>query len=77
MVTRCKFYCESVAKIWNAWDKKFVYKATFRAVTSGSEENKKFFAYTPQGELSVTVNDDVIFESGKEYYLDIQESVIA
>ncbi len=43
----------------------------FNPVTSGSEENKAFFRWTPTGRLELgTVNKDVHFEIGREYYLD-------
>lgn len=45
----------------------------FRPVTSGSEENERFYKYTPGGECSLaTINADAAkgFEVGKEYYLD-------
>ncbi len=46
----------------------------FSAVTSGSDENKAFFASTPSGELNLNlVNKEHAdkFELMKEYYLDI------
>jgi len=42
-------------------------------VTSGSEENKEFFKWTPYGQLEMgTVNDEAAnkFEVGKEYFID-------
>jgi hypothetical protein len=47
---------------------------TFNAVTSGSEENKQFFKYTPGGIFQFyTINAEAAaqFEIGKEYYIDI------
>jgi hypothetical protein len=41
------------------------------AVYDGSEENKKYFRYTPNGKISFGIlNQDAaaIFELGKEYY---------
>jgi hypothetical protein len=41
-------------------------------VTSGSEENKRFYAYTPSGQINLgTVNAEAaaMFELGKEYYV--------
>ena len=43
------------------------------AVTSGSEENKTFFKYTPSDQISMgTINKEAAaqFEVGKEYYID-------
>lgn len=42
-------------------------------VYSGSEENQKFFAATPGGQIQLhVVNPDATaaFEEGKEYYVD-------
>ncbi len=42
-------------------------------VYSGSEENKKFFASIPGGNLNLNVLNDAAlaqFEQGKEYYVD-------
>jgi hypothetical protein len=73
---RCKFLCNSVTKTQN-WSRgdgapKFVYGYEFSAVYEGSEENKKYFASTPSGNLKINAFKDDLFEPGKEYYLDIQ-----
>jgi hypothetical protein len=47
-----------------------VHDYKFNAVSSGSEENKSFFASTPSGSLSLSSVRDDLFEVGKEYYLD-------
>lgn len=42
-------------------------------VTTGSEENKQFYKYTPFGKIELaTINLDaaVYFVPGKEYYID-------
>lgn len=42
-------------------------------VSSGSEENKQFFKWTPGGQISLNVvSDEAVgqFEVGKEYYVD-------
>lgn len=42
-------------------------------VTSGSDENKEFYHYTPSGSIDLgTINPQVVdsFELGKEYYVD-------
>ena len=47
-----------------------------RAVTGGSEEAKRFFAFTPYGELRMgTLNSAAFeqFEPGKTYLLTIEE----
>ena len=67
MKTIAKFKCESVTEFK---DQK---EALFWPVTDGSEENEKFFKYTPSGELKLqTINKDVNFEPGKEYYIEIK-----
>ena len=45
----------------------------FHAVSGGSEENKRFFAYSPYGEIKLSCVNPAVwqaFELGKEYYLD-------
>lgn len=79
MTTRCKFTCTSVKKYsasgWYTEPKAdFMYEATFQAVTGGSEENKKFFASTPTGELKVSTVREDLFVPGREYFLDISAS---
>jgi len=73
MSVRCKFVCQSVKKTHNCFgkDPPFLFEAAFSAVTSGSEENKKFFQYTPSGRLEVGTYKEDVFEVGKEYYLDL------
>jgi len=72
---RCKFVCKSITESAH-WDKqKPNLKAIkFEPVTSGSEENKSFFAATPSGTLEfATVNHEAAasFVVGQEYYIDI------
>lgn len=45
-----------------------------RAVTSGSEENKKYWKYTPSGDLNMTVLSHVVggFEINQEYYITLE-----
>lgn len=66
-MVRAKFVCEKALKEEGHY--------SFRAVTSGSEENNNFFKYTPAGSILISVvNDNVSFEQGKEYYVDFTES---
>jgi len=66
MKTRCKMECTSVKE---SSDKQFDY--TFSPVIGESEENKKFFKYTPGGNLNLFCTNGHDFEVGKEYYIDI------
>jgi len=48
-------------------------KVTLSPVGGGSEENKKFFKWTPYGKLEMgTINEDAIkeFTPGREFYVD-------
>jgi hypothetical protein len=80
MTTRCKVVCikteEYVAHIYDGKNSRqaLVQSATFTAVTSGSEENKEFFAATPTLTLMVGTSEKRAFEPGKEYYIDIIEA---
>ncbi len=68
---RAKFVCNSVTKFKSGWgDHPIHYNYVFAAVTSGSEENKSFFASTPSGKVELSALSAELFEIGKEYYLD-------
>jgi hypothetical protein len=51
-----------------------MFDAEFAAVSDGSEENKKFFEYTPNGTLRIGTYKEDHFEPGKAYYIDISEA---
>ncbi len=76
---RCKFKCVSITRSLSAKKdpKTGVYgpapldTANFQVVIGDSEENKKFFASTPSGELKVGMHEPGVFEVGMEYYIDI------
>ena len=78
MNVRAKFQCNSVTLAPsarkdsnNTWVTVLSKTWRFDAVTSGSEENKRFFDSTPGGKVELfCVNPEVEFELGKEYYLD-------
>ena len=75
-MVRCKFKCASVTKRAN-WDPNkaaFLYEAEFFAVSSGSEENKRFFDSTPVANLKLAIYKDDLFTPGEEYYVDLTES---
>ena len=79
MGTRCKVSCietgQSTTSVYNHELKKseprVVHTAKFCAVSDGSEENKAFFASTPNLQLSTGTLNGQHFEAGKNYYLDI------
>lgn len=68
-MVRAKFTC--VGKNISLSNGKPLSTYVFYPVTSGSDENKEFFQYTPSGKIELgTINEKVSFEIGKEYYLD-------
>ena len=68
---RAKFTCIQVTKYKSGWgDYPFHFNYKFMAVSSGSEENKAFFAATPSGSVELSALKSDMFEVGKEYYLD-------
>lgn len=76
---RCKFTCQSITRSMSSkynsetkqHDQTPLDTANLYVVTSGSDENKEFFASTPSGKLEVGVHVPGAFEVGKEYYVDI------
>jgi hypothetical protein len=75
---RAKFTCTQVTKYKSGWsDHPIHYNFKFQAVSSGSEENKKFFAATPSGSVELSALNADLFEVGKEYYLDFSPSETA
>lgn len=74
-MVRCKVVCNWKQKNQNDDGVAIV----FSAVTSGSEENKEFFKFTPGGTFQFyTVNKTAAeqFELGKEYYMDFSPAEI-
>lgn len=74
--TRAKFHCNSMRKyeswIWQGATHTtgWAYEYEFQAVAEDTEENKRFFASTPNGTLKLTAVRDDLFLPGKDYYLD-------
>ncbi len=70
-MTRAKFICTEVSrsKLWDG-SKRDLYSAKLQAVTSGSEDNQKFFAATPSGSIILSSFLVDAFEPGQEYYVD-------
>jgi len=73
MATRCKMKCTQVGE-HDAGPGKKTYSVKMYPVTGDSEENKKFFAYTPTGGLELATMNNRHFEVGKQYYVDITEA---
>lgn len=68
---RCKFECVSVTKYKGWGGVEFMYSYKMQPVSSGSPENKQFYASTPNGTFEIGAVRDDLFEAGKEYYFDI------
>ena len=67
--TTCKMECTWKTEVTEAFSVKL------QAVGESSEENAEFFRYTPAGSLdlySINLDAGVMFEVGKEYYIDIR-----
>lgn len=74
MTVRAKYSCTEVTKS-NSWNNKgFLYTAKFNVVTSGSEDNDKFFAFTPTGSITMGTYKEDTFEVGKDYYVDFTKA---
>ncbi|MFZ3171939.1 MAG: hypothetical protein WA118_08170 [Carboxydocellales bacterium] len=72
-MVRAKFVVDRISKIRFGH-----HEIAMSPVVSGSEENKKFWQYTPGGEIKVNcVNTDAVeqFEVGKEYYVDFSPAI--
>jgi len=70
---RAKFTCESVTSFANVP----TIEVRLQPVMDGSEENKEFWKYTPQGRLEMTVtNPNAVdfFQPGTEYYIDFSKA---
>lgn len=73
--TRCKFTCISVQENQSqGGNQKTTYGANLEVVYGGSDENEKFYATTPTGNLSLNGMARQPFQTGKEYYLDLIEA---
>jgi hypothetical protein len=72
-MVRAKFKVTSITRREGWSGVKEMQDINMSVVTSGSDENKKFFASTPNGEIRVgCANPEAVaqFELGKEYYVD-------
>jgi hypothetical protein len=67
MAVRAKFRVHQAKR--NDWGTEVV----MHPVYSGSEENKKFWDATPNGQIQMTIKNEVAaeqFQADKEYYVD-------
>lgn len=73
----CKFrFVAMTTKQWGSGDE-ILYDLQFVPVSDGSEENKKFWKYTPSGDFKFsTVNAEAakMFKFGHEYYVTFREA---
>lgn len=87
MSVRAKFRCMSVGKQYSYTDAEnndvFHYSVRLLPVLGNkrghgfSEENKKFYAATPSGEIEMSMVSETaiaLFEPGKSYYVDFTEA---
>ena len=89
MQTRCKFKLNTVTerigsravygnpdepkKVTN-YEECSLWDAEFNAVQGGtSDDNQKFWTYTPGGKLTLSTINRMPWVIGREYYLDISE----
>jgi hypothetical protein len=67
LTVRAKFVVAAVTARQGSRDVELV------AVTSGSDENKSFWQYTPAGNIKLSVVNEAAaaqFQPGQEYYVD-------
>lgn len=64
---RAKFNVQSITKHFGGG-----VTVKLQPVTTGSEENKNFWKYTPSGELTMNIHGEAsdMFNVGQEFYLD-------
>lgn len=75
---RAKFKCVAEKK-YEGWGQSggprpFFHDYEFQAVTSGSDENKAFFAATPTGNIHLSTLKAGMFSVGQEYYIDFNRA---
>jgi len=78
MAVRAKFKVASVT-LQPHWDiaKGLTHTIKLQPVTTGSDENKAFYAATPSGQIELSILNDEIgkqFEIGSEYYIDFTKA---
>lgn len=71
MSVRAKFRCDGITVRGSKQEQTFTIE--LNPVVGGSEENDKFYKYTPGGSIELaTINPEAgkQFEVGEEYYID-------
>jgi hypothetical protein len=79
-MVRAKFWCVAIKKTKMGQDGDIGSVIELSAVYSGSDENKKFFKWTPSAKIELgTVNEEAAkaFEIGKEYYVDFTPAPVS
>ena len=74
MTVRLKFQCTKKIEVHGANPSENYFELEFSPVTTGSEENKSFWKWTPTGQIKFsTLNMDAAkeFTAGQSYYFDI------
>jgi hypothetical protein len=77
MSVKAKFICNTVSQ--HKFNRQDLGSATviLTPVTSGSEENKEFWQYTPSGKVEMTIKNEAAlkyFAAGEEYYLTFEKA---
>jgi hypothetical protein len=77
MSVKAKFICNTISKSkFNKQDEGTA-TVTLHPVSSGSEENKEFWKYTPSGKVEMMIKNEAAekyFEVGQEYYLTFEKA---
>jgi hypothetical protein len=74
MKVRAKFKVDSVTRQKGWGDNPILYSVTLSPVVGDSEENKKFYAATPSGQLTINCVQEVVgkaFDVNAEFYIDL------
>jgi hypothetical protein len=77
MSVKAKFICNTISKSKFSKQDCGSAKVILTPVTSGSDENKEFWQYTPSGHLEMTIKNEAAekyFEVGEEYYLTFEKA---
>lgn len=73
LTTRCKFQCGKVSQV-SDYSGGVKHEVEMHPVSGNdSEENKRFWEASTSGKFELLYCNELPFEVGKEYYLDITE----